>query len=408
MRFTYTAKDADGTTYTKSIEAENRFEVYGLVRKEGATILSVKEAAGGLNLGGLENMTLRSLFARISMMEKILFARNLGAMITAGLTVTRAIEVMLRQSKNPKFKEVLTALNEDISQGGDLHSAMQKHPKVFSTLMVSMVRAGEESGKLAEALKQISVQMEKVYELKKRIKGAMIYPGIIVTALLIIGALMMIFIVPTLRDTFEAMEVELPATTQFVIGLSAFLTDYTLLALLSMIALVTGFVYGLRTKRGSDLFDTVVLKIPMIGGIVREANAATTARTLASLLSSGVQVLAAFEITEEVIQNHHFKAVVRQARDSVQKGIEVSDVFRQHEHLYPPLVGEMIAVGEETGKLPDLLDELAKYYEREVEQKTANISTFIEPFLMLVVGAAVGFFAVSMLSPIYSITSSMQ
>ncbi len=408
MKFTYTATDTDGHTYSKQVEAENRFEVYGLVRKEGATIVSVKEAGSGMSLGGLEHMSFATLFSRIKMIEKILFARNLGAMISAGLTVTRAIEVMDRQSKNPKFKEVLTTLREDIAKGGDLNSAMQKHPQVFSSLMVSMVRAGEESGKLAEALGQISVQMEKVYELRKRIKGAMIYPAIIVFALIVIGALMMIYIVPTLSDTFTAMDVELPATTQFVISLSNFLVNYTLLALLMLVGSVATLYYGLKTKVGSELFDTFVLKIPMIGGIVREANAASTARTLASLLSSGVQVLSSFEITEDVIQNHHFKGVLRQAREQVQKGVEVSSVFRQNEHLYPPLVGEMISVGEETGKLPDLLDELAKYYEREVEQKTANMSTFIEPFLMLIVGAAVGFFAISMLSPIYSITSSIQ
>jgi len=145
----------------------------------------------------------------------------------------------------------------------------------------------------------------------------------------------------------------------------------------------------------------------MIGGIVRESQSARTGRTLASLLSSGVQVVQAFEITEQVVQNHHFKRVIAEAREKVQTGSQISDVFRANEHLYPTLVGELIAVGEETGKLPDMFGEIAKFYEGEVDQKTKNISTFVEPFLMLLVGGGVGFFAVSMLTPIYSITSSM-
>ena len=404
MKYTYTYTTPDGQTHTKTVEAENRFEIYGLVRKEGGSVVTIKEGRAGLPAFNME--AVNALLSRVKMIDKILFARNLGAMLTAGLPLSRALAVMERQTKNPKLKQVLRGVAEQIQQGSELWHALERYPKVFSPLMIAMVKAGEESGKLSDSLKVIADQMERVYELKKKIHGAMIYPGIIITALTAIGALMLTFIVPTLSQTFEELGVELPATTQFIISLSNFLVHYTLWAFVTFVAAVVGVVYGLRTEAGKRVRDTLTLYVPLIGTIVREANAARTSRTLASLLSAGVSVVKAFEITEEIVQNRSFRPVLREAQERVQKGVPVSTVFQKYEYLYPPLVGELIAVGEETGKLPEMFAELAKFYENEVDQKTKNISTFIEPFLMLVVGSAVGFFAVSMLQPIYSVTNA--
>lgn len=406
MKYTYKATDKEGNEYENTVELENRFEVYALVRKEGGTVISVEEA--GHSLKSIDMDTINAFLAKVKIPEKVLFARNLGAMLSAGLSLSRALEVMNRQTKNFKLKQVLTSIKDDIAKGNDLNTAMAKHEDVFPKLMVSMVKAGEESGQLSETLRVVADQMEKVYELQRKIKGAMIYPAIIISALLIIGVLMMIFIVPTLTATFEDLAVELPTSTKVVIAISDFLQNNTIGALILGVVTLATFMWGVKTPIGRKIVNTVVLYIPMIRGIVKESQAARTGRTLSSLLSAGVQVLQAFEITEEVVQNHHFKRVLAQAREQVQTGSQISEVFRANEHLYPPLVGELVAVGEETGKLPDMFGEIAKFYEAEVDQKTENISTFVEPFLMLVVGAGVGFFAVSMLSPIYSITSSIQ
>ncbi|MBP9760548.1 MAG: type II secretion system F family protein, partial [Candidatus Pacebacteria bacterium] len=236
---------------------------------------------------------------------------------------------------------------------------------------------------------------------------AMLYPSIIISVLLIIGALMLVFIVPTLTSTFTNMGVELPMSTQFIIALSDFLIAHTLIALVLVIAAITGGVLALRTPTGKHVFETVFLRIPIIGVLMKEVNSARTGRTLSSLLSSGVNMLQAIEITCDVVQNTHYRTVLVQAQEHVQQGKPLAEVFTQAEKLYPPLVGELIAVGEETGALPDMLKEVAEYYEREVSMKTKNMSTIIEPFLMLLIGGAVGFFAISMISPIYSITSSM-
>lgn len=405
MKYKYTATK-EGETIEGVVEVEDRYEVYGEVTKLGATVVSVEEVGGGI--GGLKTINIDAVnqfLSRVKQQEKIIFTHNLSAMLSAGLTISRSLDVIERQSKNPKLQSVVRSLKDDIGKGDEFNVALKKFPNIFPPIMIAMVRAGEESGKLAEALNTVSAQMERTYNLQKKIKGAMIYPAIIVFALFVVGVLMMIFIVPVLTATFEELGVELPTSTKIIVGISNFLVNYTVLALGSIAAVVGGFVYALKTPTGKRVWNTVILYIPMIKTIVREANAARTARTLASLLSSGVQVIGAFEITEDVIQNHHFKAVIAEAKEKVQKGAQMSDVFSEHEHLYPPLVGELIAVGEETGKLPDMLVEVAQFYEGEVEQKTKNMSTFIEPFLMLLVGGAVGFFAVSMITPIYSVST---
>ena len=403
MKYTYTATNATGEEYTNTIDVKDRFEVYSAVRKEGGTVVSIEDGGGGISSLNMERIN--AMLSRIKPQDLIIFTRNLSAMLSAGLSISRALDVLGRQTKSLKLKAVIKAVKDDIAKGSELHIAMQKSSDAFPPLMIAMVRAGEESGKLAESLKIVGDQLEKTYQLRKKIKGAMIYPAIIVTALLIVGALMMIFIVPTLTQTFEELEVDLPVSTQIIIGISNFLVNNTVIALVLLIGLIVGFIYGLRTTQGRRIWNTVLLYVPLVKGIVKEANAARTARTLSSLLSSGVQVVGAFEITEEVVQNHHFRGVLAEAREKVQKGAQISSVFAEHENLYPPLVGELIAVGEETGKLPDMLVEIAGFYENEVEQKTKNMSTFIEPFLMLVVGGAVGFFAVSMITPIYSVST---
>jgi len=401
--FTYKAiKKGEKESYEGKVEAKDRFDVYAIVRKEGAQILSVKEATTSSEYAN----KITQFLSRVSESSKIIFMRNLGAMIRAGLTVSRALTVMERQTKNPKFKGILGEMHKDIEEGGDLNSSMNKHLDVFSPLMVAMVKAGEESGSLADSCTIIAEQAERTYELKKKVRGAMIYPGIIITVLLGIGSMMMIFIVPTLSATFETLGSELPTSTQIIISFSNFLVNYTLLTFIGFVGAIALFIAFIRTKNGARLFEAFILRIPVIGTLVKETNSARTGRTLSSLLSSGVHVLHALEITEEVIQNSFYKDVIAEARASVQGGSPIAEVFEKKEFLYPPLVGELIAVGEETGNLPDMLHEVAKFYEGEVDQKTKNMSTIIEPMLMLVVGSAVGYFALAMISPMYSMVEN--
>jgi len=398
--FTYKAlRKEDNTSYENTVEAKDRFEIYNIVRKEGGQVVSVAEVKKMNVLTG----DIGQYITRVGEADKIRLTRNLSAMLVAGLSLVRALNVIERQSKNPKLKSVLKQMQQSIQQGGDLNSAMARHPKVFNSLMVAMVKAGEESGSLAESLRIISDQTERSHELKKKIRGAMIYPSVILTVLLGIGVLMMMYIVPTIAATFEELGSELPTSTQIILKISYVLTHYTIPALLSFIAFVAILVTAAKTAGGKRFFETTFLHIPVIGELIKETNSARTGRTLSSLLSSGVNVIQGIEITEEVLQNSYYKDIMGVVKQRVQKGSPMAEVFIENEKFYPPLVGELIAVGEETGNLPTMLEEIANYYEKEVDQKTKNMSTIIEPMLMLVVGGAVGYFAVAMLQPIYGV-----
>lgn len=404
VRFTYTAEKTDGEIYKGSADARDRFELYQSIRKEGGRVIAVNEEGKD---SALSLSYWNKKLGKVSQYERILFARNLGAMLAAGLPLSRALSVMERQTKNAKLVEVVSQISDEVRRGQSLHDALAKFPKTFSKLFIAMVRAGEEGGELPQALSVIADQMERMYTLKKKVRGALIYPAIIVVTILGIGVLMMTQVVPTLAQTFEEMNAELPRSTQIVIGISNFLVAYSVLALLMAIAAGALFFSAIRTVAGKRIVDTIVLKLPLIGTIVREVNSARTARTLSSLLSSGVDILSSLDIVADVVQNTYFKDVLRQARDAVGRGEPLSATFARNEHLYPAFVGEMTSVGEETGQTNDMYKRLSQYYEDEVDRKTKDMSTIIEPFLMVIIGAAVGFFAVSMISPIYSLSSNI-
>lgn len=404
MKVSYKAKNSSGEIYDGEIEVQDKFALYDALRAEGSTLVSYSENKSGIS-DRLEK--LNSLLNRIKLQEKIMFARNLGAMLEAGLSLSRALSVMDRQTKNKKFKEVIKDLEDKISIGQSFGSALSNHNKVFPPIFISMVKAGEESGGLSDALKVVASQMEKTYLLKKKVKGAMTYPAIIVSLMLVVGVLMFIFVVPTLTATFVELEVELPLSTRAIIFVSDLLSNNSLASLVVLVGLGVGVWLAARTDKGKKFFEWSSLRIPVINGIVRETNSARTARTLASLLYAGVEVVQALSITKDVVQNSYFKKVIEEAELSIQKGSPMSEAFSKNEDVYPVLVGEMMSVGEETGKISDLLEQLAVFYENEVEQKTKNLSTIIEPFLMVIIGAGVGFFAVSMISPMYSLVSGI-
>lgn len=410
MKFKVKAFDSNGAVKDIIREANDKFALYHVLKEEQLTIVSAEEIATG-GAGAFFSMNLDHFHipfvGGVSMHEKILFARNLAAMLEAGLPMSRALSVMERQTKNHILKEVINDISERIKKGLSLSQAMKQHTDIFSAILISMTAAGEESGKLAESLNTVGVQMEKTYVLQEKIKGAMIYPSIILLAMLGIGTFLLMYIVPTLTATFKELKVELPASTQFIIAVSDFVRDYNLFILLGIVVTVLGVYAGIQTKQGKRILDWIVLHIPVVASLVKETNSARTARTFASLISSGVSVVDSLSITNDVIQNSYFKEVIEKAKKKIQLGEPMSEVFTAADHLYPTFVGEMIAVGEETGELSNTLLKVAVFYEGEVEQKTKDMSTVIEPFLMIFIGAGVGFFAISMIAPTYSLVDSL-
>ena len=406
-KFTYKGKTKSGEDVERTVEAQDRFAVYDVARSSGHVVDSVADAQS-FTVGKFFNKEkIEQLISRVKEDELVMATRNLGSMLVAGLPLTRALSVIERQSKNPKMRAVMKDVRERINKGNPFNEALAEHPKQFSDLFVAMVRAGEESGKLSEALSTLSIQMERSSSIKKKIKGAMIYPTIVIIVLGIIGILMMIYVMPSITATFESLDADLPATTSFLIAVSKAFEQHTVVVLAGMALSIIGLIRFLRTTYGKIVASWVIPRFPVIGKIAKEANAARTARTLSSLLSAGVDMVRSISITEEVLQNVFYKRILADAAKRVEKGNPLSEVFVENEFLYPVLVGEMVLVGEETGQISEMLEEIAVFYEREVEQKTKDLSTIIEPLLMVVIGGSVGFFALAMIAPIYSISDSI-
>ncbi len=405
MQFKFKAKQKDGKLFEGTREANDKFSLLSDLKDEGLTLLVVEPAEGS----GLINFLkwLNETVITIGLHEKIIFARNLSAMISAGLALSRAIGILEKQTGNDKFRKILGALGKEIKDGGSLSGGLKRFPRVFSPLFVAIVHAGEESGGLSAALKEVAVHLDKSYVLIKKVRGALIYPAIIVVAIIIIGVLMLIFVVPTLTATFKELNVELPASTRFIIFISDLLANYTFSFLFVVIALSVSFFFALRTKRGAKYFDMAILRTPFVGNLVKEINSARTTRTLSSLLVAGVSVTQSFSITRDVLQNFYYKEALEEAVVKIEKGAPIAMVFKENTFLFPVMVGEMIEVGEETGKLSQMLLDIAVFYEDEVEAATKDLSTVIEPVLMVVIGAAVGFFAISMISPTYSLLENI-
>ena len=404
MKFKYKAQNSAGDNVEDIAEARDSFELAKILKEKDLNMISAKPVNGGKFSQILQSIL---NFGTVSTHEKILFGKNLSSMLEAGLPLSRAIEVIGRQSRNKKYKSVMNSLNDSIKSGDTLSGAMSKFPNVFSKLFISMVRAGEESGDLVGSLGIVSTQMEKTNDLKKKIKGAMIYPGVIITAMTGIGIFMLVFIVPTLTGTFTELNVELPKSTQFIIDVSNLFRNNTFTLIGLLILVIVLIVAGFKTATGRRIMDWTFLHMPLISALVKETNSARTARTLSALIASGVPYISAVDITLEVMQNSYYKGVLKKASKNVELGLPVAKIFEENQKLYPVFVSEMIAVGEETGQLGQMLMKVATYYENEVEQKTKNMSTIVEPFLMIVVGAAVGFFALSMISPMYSLVENI-
>ncbi|TSC78048.1 MAG: Uncharacterized protein G01um101424_182 [Parcubacteria group bacterium Gr01-1014_24] len=405
MLFSYRARSKTGEISEGVLDALDRLSLARDLRGRGYIPVSIQEQ----NESFFDRMSvLAVMFSKVSVSEQIILTRNLSGMLRAGLSLFRALSVLKKQTKNPALGKILTSLSNNINSGETLSSGLSKFPNIFSKLFVSMTRSGEESGNLAGALSDVGMNLEKSHSLTKKIRGALIYPGVILSAMVVIGVLMFAFVVPTLANTFKELGVVLPASTRLLIFIGNFFSNNLILTFLIIIGVGFGLYWLLGARFMAKYIDFLVVRLPFIGNLAKELNTARTARTMSSLLSSGVSIIRAVEITEDVVQNIYYKKVLADARAAVEKGAPFSQTFVDNDNLYPIMMSEMIQVGEETGKLSDMLLQIALFYEEEVENKTKNLSTIIEPLLMIVIGSGVGFFAISMISPLYSILGNIE
>lgn len=404
-QYFYTAKSFKGDLKTGTLEAEDKKALSKILHQEGYTLLKaepeIAETKGRFK-------TSFSFSRGVSLVEKMMFTRNLQVMISAGVSLPRSLSILSTQSKNKNLKKSLNEILEMVNKGGSFSDALKKHPRIFPEIFVSMIKVGEESGTLEDVLKNLTFQMEREHDLRSKVMGAMIYPAVVICAMIGIGALMLIMVVPKLAETFRELGIELPPTTQFVMGLGEFLATKWYMLLILIFILFFVFQRIIKTKEGKRVFDKIVLKIPIISPIVKKTNSAQTLRTLSSLIVSGVPIIQALNVVSGALGNVYFQEAIIKSAEKVQKGEKLSATLKPYQNLYPPMVVQMVEIGEETGQTSEILAKLANFYEEEVTNATKNLSSIIEPILMLLIGGAIGFFAVSMIQPMYSMLGAIK
>lgn len=402
MIYSYKAKTGSGEIKSGEMKAKSKVDLDQKISKLGLMLISSEEISDKK-----KNFEISKIIKRVSVVDKMLFARHLGVMLRAGLPFSRATTVLAQQTSNAYFRDVLESIRDDIQKGNQLADSLEKYPKVFNTLFVNMVRVGETSGNLEETLDILYLQLKKEHELSSRVRGAMTYPSVIVLAMVVIGSLMMTYVVPSLLKIFTETGAELPTSTKIIVFVSSIFENYILYLFLGAVLLIVLFIKILKTKKGKKGFDYIILKLPTIGKIASKVNMARFSRTLSSMIASGVSIVKALDIISETLGNTYYKDSIKKASEDVQKGIPLSEVIGRYDKLYHPLMIHMIEVGEETGTIQETLKQVAEFYEDEIQQVTENLSSIIEPVLMLVIGGGVGFFAVSMLQPMYSVMGNI-
>jgi type IV pilus assembly protein PilC len=404
-KFFYTAKNAvTGETSGGDMEAKDEKSLAQDLRAEGLLLTSFKEEKKETAL----QVKFLDRFMSVPLKEKMTFTRNLSVMVSSGLTISRAVQNLALQTKNKTFQKILESVNDDLQEGKTLSEGLAKYPTVFNELFVNMVYVGEVGGSLEQVLDILALQLEKENELLSKVRGALIYPAVIVVAMIGIGILMLVYILPKITGVFKDMDVQLPATTMAIMAFSDFLRNHWALSIIISVGSVIGVKMFWATSFGKRFFDFLFLHLPIVGNIIVKVNCARFARIYSSLLKSGVSVVNALTIVSKTLSNVYYKDALAEAIAEVQKGVELSKVIGKYENIFPLLVSQIVSVGEETGKTENVLQRLAEFYEEEVSQITKNMSSIIEPILMLFIGGGVGFFAVAMLQPMYSVLENIQ
>lgn len=405
-KYIYTAKSLKGEEKSGTAEAKNERELAHILHKEGYVLIRTKQE--GKNSGKKKFEISFPFFGGVSLTEKIMFTRNLGVMIAAGIPLPRILRILSDLTKSKKLKIALLNIEEKIAKGKSFSDSLAEHQDIFPELFTSIIKVGEESGSLEEVLGILTQQMEREHELKSKLLGAITYPAVIILAMLGVGFLMLIKVVPKLAETFDELGVQLPPTTQLVIKVGNFMAAYWYL--LPLIILISLFLFrlALRTKAGRKTMDTLSLKTPIISSLVIKTNSASMVRTLSSLISAGVPIVRSLEIISGSMGNVYYKEAMKEATESVKKGDKLSMVLKKYNNIYPALVNQMLGVGEETGQTSEILKKLANFYDEEITNSTKALASLIEPLIMVVIGAAVGFFAISMVQPMYSMMGAIK
>lgn len=345
--------------------------------------------------------------SRVPVMQKILFVSHLKTMVKAGLSLIEALRILSQEIENKKLKKVIGEIEAGVEEGLQLSEVLAKYPKIFPAIYVSMIAAGETAGKMETALEQVSIQMKKSHELTSRIKGAMMYPAVIVAAMIGISIEVVVFILPKLLIMFKDFGAKLPLPTKILIFITDFTLKYGLWMLAFLILLIITAIWLIKKPKIKKIVHATNLKLPIIGVIIKKINLARFTLTLSSLLESTIPIIDATRISSEVLGNVLYKESLLGVSESLKKGEALSDILRRFPNIFPPMVTEMIMVGERSGKTEDMLRELAEFYGNEVDATMRNFTTIIEPIIILALGLAVAGIAVAVIMPMYSLSQNI-
>lgn len=397
--YTYKAKDLEGETHTGDIEVADQHSAVSILRKKGLVVISVKpKEESKINF-------LDKTFNRVSFTTITNFTRQLATMINAGLILSEAIDILQEQEENKKFKAALEDVSHDIKGGLTLNQALSHHKDIFPALYVNLVKAGETSGKLDEVLSKMADSLEKDREFQAKIKGAMIYPVVVLTMMVVVMLIMLIFVIPRLTDLYKESSLDLPLPTKILIGTSDIFVKYWWLMAAIVLGLVIAIKRWIKTPDGSLEYARLLLKVPIVGKIITNVTLTNFNRTFGLLTSAGIPLLEAIGIVENVTGNKVFKNALHSAYGGVERGLSLSAQIISIP-IFPPIVGQMIRVGEETGKVDEIFYKLAEYFEQESDHLIKNLTVAIEPIVLIILGVGVGFLVIAIILPIYKLTSS--
>lgn len=399
MLFRYRAKNLEGKDENGSVEATSAENATALLLKKRLFVTEVKAQNQGLNIN------LPFLKAKVPLKEKIIFTQQLAVMIRAGLGIVNILKSLREESNSKALRVALDKIIPEVESGGTLSVAMGKFPEIFDSVYLSIVASGEESGKLDEVLERQAKQMDKTYDLVAKVRGALIYPAVVTVALLGVAIFVLIFILPKLKSIFVDSGVEMPPITKIIMGLGDLMSVYWYYFLVGIAVFIIAMVIVKRTKPGQYFFDKMLLKLPVFGNLYTKSYMANFARTFASLSASGIPILKIFEVVKSVIPNVLYHIEIERISKEVENGKALSAVLATSK-LFPSMVHQLTMVGEKSGKMDEVYNTLADFYERDVNNITKNLSALIEPIMMVVLGAGVGFLLIAVLQPIYGLVGA--
>ncbi len=403
-QFVYSAVDPSGRTLRGTMEADDERLVLAWLHEQHYHVLSVQPKRAGFSLSALKELN-RS--KKVKLLELVMFSRQFATMIDAGIPILKSLDALETQAKNPTLREVIGAVRQDVKGGMSLADALSKHPQVFSKLYVNMVRAAEVGGILDQILDRLAQFLEKELEIRQKIKSAMMYPVLVLIFSMVMVFALFTFVLPRFKEIFASMNVKMPPATEFLFSLS----DYAVAYWYVPPALVFGSLvflkqYG-KNPKGRYQIDMVKLRLPIIGDLVLKMSIARFARTFGVLIASGVSMMRSLEIVAETAGNSVLANAIDNARNGVREGQKLSTPLGAS-GLFPTMVTHMIDVGEETGRLSDMLVKVSDFYEKEVDATVKGLTSMIEPMLIIFLGVVVGFIAISVMTPIFTLVSNIN